>query len=180
MGVNKMHNNLILQKITGYFLEIIAIYYLSSHYHDFFTHSRSIDMMFPSPGLDSSLSEVSQYNKINEKETFNKFLNALYENGEIYFDTRQIKSLLQNDAYQFVNKKLENIKFDFLNFCERNIFYQQKNSCRSLKSICRLFIKMHIKQYPNDIKKLTLFPSINDQLQSFLTYENKFACQSYV
>ena len=36
-------------KITGYFLEIIGIYYLSSNHHEFFLHSRSADMLFPYP-----------------------------------------------------------------------------------------------------------------------------------
>ena len=161
--------------MIGYFLEIIAIYYLSLNHHDFFTNSRSIDMIFPSPSLYFSSSQI-----FNEKEIFKKFLKALHDNGEIHFDTRQIKVLLQTEAYQFLNKKLENKKFDFMNFFEKNISYQQQNSCRSLKSICRIFIKMHIKQYPNDIKQLTVFPVINDQLETFLTYENKFACESYV
>ncbi|CAF1565468.1 unnamed protein product, partial [Rotaria sordida] len=116
--------------------------------------------------------------KNDEKEIFHKFLNALYDNGEIYFDIHQIKILLKNDAYQFLNKKLENKKIDFIKFLETNIFYRQRNSCRTLKSICRLSIKMHIKQYPNDIKQLKSFPLINDQLQMFLIYENRFAFES--
>ncbi|CAF1109755.1 unnamed protein product [Adineta steineri] len=174
------NNNLIRQKMIGYFLEIIVIYYLSSHHHDYFIHSRSIDMIFPSPALYPALSDINQFTKNNEQETFRKFLHALHINGEIYFDISQIKHLLQSDAYQFINKKLENKKIDFINFFERNITFQQKNSCRSLKSICRVCIKMHIKQYPNDIKQLPSFPSINERLQDFLTYENKFTFQSYV
>jgi hypothetical protein len=91
-----------------------------------------------------------------------------------------MKILFQSDIYQFLNKKLENKKIGFMNFCEKTIFYQQQNRCRSLKSICRFNIKMHIKQFPIDIKQLPLFPSINDQLQKFLTYENKFTFESHV
>jgi len=88
--------------------------------------------------------------------------------------------LLQSDAYQFLNKKLENKKIGFINYFDTILRYQQENSCRSLKSLCRLSIKMHIKQYPNDIKSLSLYPSINDQLLTYLTYENKYAFQSFV
>ncbi|CAF4220836.1 unnamed protein product, partial [Rotaria sp. Silwood2] len=173
------NNNLIRQKMTGYFLEIIGIYYLSSNHHEFFTNSRSIDMIFPSPILYSTLSsQLIQTYKNDEKDIFHKFLNALYDNGEIYFDIYQIKILLKNDAYQFLNKKLENKKNDFIKFLETNIFYRQRNSCRTLKYLCRLSIKMHIKQYPNDIKQLKLFPRINNQLLMFLIYENKFAFES--
>jgi len=163
--------------MIGYFLEIIAIYYLSSNHPDYFQNSRSIDMIFPSPSLYLLSSQTS---KTDEQITFNKFIKALHDNGEIYFDIRQIKILLQNDAYQFLNKKLDNKKINFLNFFEKTIYSQQQNSCRSLKSICRLVIKMHIKQYPNDIKQLTLLPLINDQLPNFLIYENQFALKSYV
>jgi hypothetical protein len=93
---------------------------------------------------------------------------------------RQIKILLQSDAYQFLNKKLENKKIGFINFFEGNIRSQRSNSCRSLKSTCRLFIKMHIKQFPDDIKHLSLCPSMTDRLLTYLTYENKFAFESYV
>jgi hypothetical protein len=96
-------------------------------------------MIFPSPSLYLSSSQKFQ---LHEKDIFKKFLRALHDNGEVHFDIRQIKLLLQNEAYQFVNKKLENKKFDFINFFEKNISHQQQNSCRSLKSICRLFIKM--------------------------------------
>jgi hypothetical protein len=163
--------------MTGYFLEIIAIYYLSSNHSDFFKNSRSVDMIFPSPSLYLLSSQTF---KTDEQITFNKFLKALLDNGEISFDIRQIKILLQNDAYQFLNKKLENKKIGFINFLEKNISSQQQNTSRSLKSICRLVIKMNIKQYPNDIKQLGLFPSINDQLLNFLIYENQFAFESYV
>ena len=151
--------------------EIVAIYYLSSNHQDFFKNSRSIDMIFSSPSLNSSLFQVCQSNKDDEKETVKKFLHALDDNGEIYFDIRQIKILLQSDAYQFLNKKLETKKNDFLNFLEKNICYPQQNSCRSLKSICRLLIKMHIKQYPNDIKQLIIFPTISDHLQNFFNLQ---------
>ncbi|UJR22748.1 hypothetical protein I4U23_025780 [Adineta vaga] len=178
---NRSLNSLRRQKIIGYFLEIIVIYYLSSHYHDFFIHSRSIDMIFPSPALYSSLPNLYQYNKDEERETFRRFLCAIHDNGEISFDLRQIRLILQSDGYQFVNKKLENKKFDFIHFFERNILYQQQNVCRSLKSLCRLVIKMRIKQYPTDIKQLSLYPFINDRLLNFLIYNNnKFAFQSYV
>jgi hypothetical protein len=134
-------------------------------------------MIFPSPSLYLLSSQTS---KIDEQITFNKFLKSLYDNGEIDFDICQIKILLQNDAYQFLNKKLENKKIGFMNFFEKNIYYQQQNSCRSLKSICRFVIKMNIKKYPNDIKYLTLFPSINERLQNFLIYQNQFAFESHV
>ncbi|CAF1607965.1 unnamed protein product [Rotaria sp. Silwood1] len=174
------NNNLIREKFIGYFLEIIGIYYLSSNHNDFFNNSRSIDMIFPSPTLLSLTlsSQFAQSYNIDDKEIFQKFLNILYNNGEIYFNLHQIKILLKNDAYQFLNKKLENKKIDFIKFLETNIFYRQRNSCRTLKSICRIYIKMHIKQYPNDIKQLKLFPFINDQLHMFLIYENKFAFES--
>jgi hypothetical protein len=118
--------------------------------------------------------------KDNDTSTFSKFLRKLIDNGEILFDMRQIKVLLQSDAYQFLNKKLENKKIGFINFFDPIICYQQENSCRSLKSICRLYIKMNIKQFPNDIKHLSLYPSINDQLLTYLTYENKYTFESYV
>jgi len=129
-------------------------------------------MIFPSPSVYLLSSKSS---KIDEQITFNKFLKYLHNNGEIYFDIRQIKLILQNESYQFINQKLENKKIDFIKFFEKNICYQQQNSCRSLKSLCRFIIKMNIKQYPNDIKQLRLFPSINNQLQKFLTYDNQFA-----
>lgn len=166
--------------MTGYFLEMIVIYYLSSHYHEFFIHSRSIDMIFPSPALYSSFPNIYQHNKEEEKETFRRFLRALHDNGEIHFDLRQVRLILQSDSHQFVNKKLENKKFDFMHFFERTISHQQQNSCRSLKSLCRLVIKIHVNQYPSDIKQLSLYPSINDRLLNFLIYDNKFAFQSYV
>lgn len=111
---------------------------------------------------------------------FNKFLRKFYDNGEILFDIRQIKVLLQSDSYQFINKKLENKKIGFINFFDTILRYQKENSCRSLKSLCRLTIKMHIKQYPNDIKSLSLYPSINDKLLTYLTYENEYAFESFV
>lgn len=37
------------QKILGYFVEIIAIYYLSTSHREFFLHSRSTEMLFPYP-----------------------------------------------------------------------------------------------------------------------------------
>jgi predicted SnoaL-like aldol condensation-catalyzing enzyme len=122
----------------------------------------------------------SSENDQKEKNTpiFTKFLSKLYDNGEISFDIRQIRVLLQSDAYQYLNKKLENKKIGFINFFETILHYQRENSCRSLKSLCRLSIKMHIKQYPNDIKQLSLYPSINDQLLTYLTYENKYAFES--
>jgi hypothetical protein len=120
----------------------------------------------------------------NQKEknssTFTKFLRQLHDNGEILFDIRQIKALLQSDSYQFLNKKLENKKLNFIHFFETILRYQKENSCRSLKSICRLAIKMRVKQFPNDIKQLSLYPSITDQLLTYLTYENKYAFESYV
>jgi hypothetical protein len=158
--------------MTGYFFEIITIYYLSSNHADYFHNSRCIGMIFPSPSIDFF---PAQSSKFDEQVTFEKFLQILHDNGEISFDIRQIKFLLQNDAHQFLNKKLENKKIGLMKF-----FSQQKNSCQSLKSICRLVIKMHIKQFPNDIKKLTLFPAINNRLQYFLIYQNQFAFESDV
>ncbi len=164
--------NIRQQKITGYFFEIIAIYYLSSNPADFFRNSRSVDMILPSPSLD--FFSTPQSSIADEQITFEKFLQALDDNGEISFDISQIKLLLQSDVYQFLNKKLENKKVDLIKF-----FSQQKNSCRSLKSICRLVIKMHIKQFPNDIKNLPSLPIINDQLQHFLIYQNPFTFKSH-
>lgn len=172
------NNSSTQQKITGYFLEVIAIYYLSSNLSDFLRNSRSIDMIFPSPCLYSLSSYLTS--KTDEKAIFEKFLQTLYDNGEINFDIRQIKILLQNNLYQFINKKLENKKIDFINFCEKNLISQQQNSCRSLKSICRFVIKMNVKQYPHDIKYLTLLPKINGQLKNFLIYQNQFAFESYI
>jgi hypothetical protein len=159
------------QRLAGYFFEIIAIYYLSNSHADFFRTSRCVDMIFPSPSLDFF---PAQLTKTDEKLTFEKFLQALDDNGEISFDLRQIKLLLQSDAHQFLNKKLENKKIGFVKF-----FTQQKNSCRSLKSICRLVIKMRVKQFPNDITQLNLFPAINDRLQYYLIYQNQFAFESH-
>ena len=88
--------------------------------------------------------------------------------------------LLQSDAYQFINKKLENKKIAFLNFLETILHSPRESSCRSLKSLCRCTIKLHLKQYPDDIKQLTLFPSFTDQLLNYLTYENKYAFESLV
>jgi hypothetical protein len=67
-----------------------------------------------------------------------------------------------------------------MNFFDTILRFQRENSCRSLKSLCRLAIKMHIKQYPNDIKQFPLYPSLNDQLLNYLTYENKYAFESFV
>ena len=93
---------------------------------------------------------------------------------------RQLKQLLQTDAHQFLNHKLENKRVAFIQFLERNLRAQQRASCRSLKSICRVLIKRTLKHYPSDIQQLTLIPAINDQLHHFLTYENQFAFESYV
>lgn len=48
IGTN--HNR---QKILGYFLETIAIYYLSAYHQDFFLSSRSKEMLFPRPSIAS-------------------------------------------------------------------------------------------------------------------------------
>lgn len=165
------------EKILGFFLEITAIYYLSSNHLEFFRNSRSIDMIFPSPSLYLLSSQSSH---ADEQISFKKFLHALHENGEIHFDIRQIKQLLQTEAHQFLNQKLENKKLGFIQFLERNLLAQQQNSCRSLKSICRMMIKNNLKHYPSDIQQLNLIPMINEQLQQFLTYENQFAFESYV
>ena len=110
---------------------------------------------------------------------FAKFLSKLYDNGEILFSLHQIKILLQSEEYQFLNKKLENKKVDFINFFQTIIRYQHENSCRSLKSICRLSIKTNIKQFPDGIKQLSTYPSMNDRFLTYLTYENKYALDSY-
>ncbi|CAF4688043.1 unnamed protein product, partial [Rotaria sp. Silwood1] len=166
---NKTNMNSIRQKIIGYFLEIIAIYYISTNHYEYFIHSRSKDMLFPYP---SSTLNSEDYQKEKDISLFNKFLRTLNDNGEISFNVHQIKVLLQSDEYQFLNKKLENKKIGFINFFETIIRYQQDNSCRSLKTICRLSIKMHIKQFPDDIKQLSTYPSMNDRLITYLTYEN--------
>ncbi|UJR26278.1 hypothetical protein I4U23_007618 [Adineta vaga] len=177
MTNNKNNSNSTRQKMFGYFVEILAIYYLSTHHHEYFITSRSTDMLFPYPS-----SILSSEDCQNDKDTsvFSKFLRKLYDNGEIYFDIRQIKVLLQSDAYQFLNKKLENKKIGFLNFFDTILRYQQETSCRTLKSLCRLTIKMHLKQFPNDIKHFSLYPSMTDRLLTYLTYENKYAFESSV
>lgn len=176
---NRPHGSPLGLKLTGYFVELIAVYYLSAHYHDFFTASRSIDMIFPSPALHSSSSpNIYQYSKRDEKETFHRFLRALHDNGEVHFDLRQVRTLVPSEAHQFVNKKLENKKFEFMNFIERTVVYQQRNCCRSLKSLCRLTIKMNLKRFPQDIQALPSYPPINSRLQSYLAYSNPFAFQS--
>jgi hypothetical protein len=112
---------------------------------------------------------------------FSKFLQRLNDNGEIVFDWRQIKILLQSDTHQFLNKKLENKKIGLLNFLETHRRVLSSSlSCRSLKSFCRYTIKMHVKRFPQDIKQFSLYPSINDRLLTFLTYENKYAFESFV
>jgi hypothetical protein len=67
-----------------------------------------------------------------------------------------------------------------MNFFDTILRFQRENSCRSLKSLCRISIKMHMKQFPNDIKQLPLHPSLTDQLLTYLTYENKYAFESFV
>ncbi|CAF1091010.1 unnamed protein product [Rotaria sordida] len=166
---NKTNINSTKQKMIGYFLEIIGIYYICKNHHEFFIHSRSKDMLFPYPSSTLNF-EDSQQEK--DSNLFNKFLCKIYDNGEITFNLNQIKLLLRSDEYQFLNKKLENKKIGFMNFFETIIHYQQENSCRSLKSICRLSIKMHIKQFPDDIKQLSTSPLMNDRLITYLTYEN--------
>lgn len=178
-GNTKTNNNLTRQKLTGYFLEMIGVYYLSSNHRDYFVNSRSTDMIFPSPSVYSFLpSANSLFSENDEQETFHKFLNAIHDNGEIHFEPQYIRILLQTDAYKFLNKKLENKKFDFMHFLQANILHQQRKSCRTLKSLCRLSIKMHINQYPNDIKQLKIFPFINNQLYAYLTYDNRFYLES--
>ncbi|CAF3984530.1 unnamed protein product [Rotaria sp. Silwood2] len=174
---NKTNVNSIRQKIIGYFLEIIAIYYIFTNHYEFFIHSRSKDMLFPYP---SSTLNSEDYQNDKDISLFNKFLRKLNDNGEISFNLHQIKVLLQSDEYQFLNKKLENKKIGFINFFETIIHHQQENSCRSLKSICRLSIKMHIKQFPDDIKQLSTYSSMNDRLLTYLTYENKYIFESNV
>lgn len=178
------------KKITGYFLEIIVIYYLTTQYSQFFIESRTKDMLFPKPTKYTSKKKqnlsifVVLFSSDEEPITlkFEKFLRILHDNGEVIFDIRQVRMLLQSDAYQFINKKLENKKFAFINFFENLVRTQRESSssCQSLKSLCRYTIKMHIKQYPHDIKQLTLFPLLTDQLLNYLTYENKYAFESLI
>ncbi|CAF4746800.1 unnamed protein product, partial [Rotaria socialis] len=174
---NKTNINATLQKMIGYFLEIIAIYFIFSKHHDYFIQSRTKDMLFPYP---SSALNAEDCQKENDTNLFSRFLRKLYDNGEIIFNSQQIKILLQSDQFQFLNKKLENKKIEFLNFFDTIIRYQQENACRSLKSLCRLSIKTHIKQFPDDIKQLPLHSSTNDRILTYLTYENKYIYESYV
>ncbi|CAF4247860.1 unnamed protein product [Rotaria magnacalcarata] len=174
---NKTNINAARQKMIGYFLEIIAIYFIFSKHHDYFIQSRSKDMLFPYPS--SALNE-EDCQKENDTNLFSKFLRKLYDNGEIIFNSHQIKVLLQSDEFQFLNKKLENKKIGFLNFFDTIIRYQHENACRSLKSLCRLTVKTHIKHFPDDIKQLPLHSSANDRILSYLTYENKYTYESYV
>ncbi len=51
MTNNKTNMNSNRQKMMGYFLEIIAIYYLYTNHHEFFINSRSTDMLFPYPSM---------------------------------------------------------------------------------------------------------------------------------
>ena len=112
---------------------------------------------------------------------FTKFVEQLKENGEVQFDLRQMKMLLQSDAYQFLNKKLENKKVGFVNFLETNLrILCNRCSSRTLKSLCRSTIKMQVKQFPQNIQQFSLLPSMNDRLLTYLTYENKYALESYV
>ena len=48
-------DKLLRSKMSGYFLEMLAIYYLASNHREFFTHSRSTEMMFPSPSASAML-----------------------------------------------------------------------------------------------------------------------------
>ena len=88
--------------------------------------------------------------------------------------------LLQSDAYQFINKKLENKKIAFMNYLESILRSQREYSCRSLKSLCRVTIKMNLKEYPHDLQQLRFIPSLTDRLFNYLTYENKYTLQSLV
>lgn len=169
-GTNPNRQN----NILGYFLETIVIYYLSTYHRDYFLNSRSKEMLFPYPSIALSSDEDK------DQILFNKFLKTIHDNGEIHFDIRPIRLLLQSDAYQFLNKKLENKKIGFLNFFETILRFQRDCSCRSLKTLCRLKIKMSIQHFPNDIKQLALYPTITDRLLNYLTYENKFALESFV
>ena len=134
--------------------------------------------MMPISSLCSSSSEDCHTSQ--DTSIFSKFLRKLFDNGEVHFDMRQMKLLLQSDAYQFVNKKLENKKIGFINFFETIIRCQQETSCGTLKSLCRLKIKMHVEHFPNDIKHFSIYPSMTDRLLTYLTYENKYAFESYV
>jgi hypothetical protein len=179
-------------------MEILIVYYLSAYHVDYFLHSRSIDMILPSPSIDLLAKEslpfvvdpivfVSfrfceyllrfsscsrQFN--DQRILFEKFLDALDNNGEIKFTCRQIDTILEHDAYRFTTKKLQHRTKDFTNFLHNHLVYREKNRCRSLKSLCRQSIKMNIEHYPNDIEQLTCISSLNIQLRTYLVYENRF------
>ena len=93
-----------------------------------------------------------------------------------------MKIILQSDSHQFLNKKLENKKIGLVNFLDQHIrpLSTSSRSCRSLKSFCRWKIKMNVKEFPQDIQHLSLSPKIDQRLLTYLTYENKFASESFV
>lgn len=99
------------------------------------------------------------------------------ENGEVHVDLRQLKVVLQSENFQFLNKKLENRRVGFLNFVE-NLF--RVRSVRTLKSFCRSTIKMEMKFYPENVERLSIGRQLNERLRSFLTFDNKFAFDSFV
>ena len=168
------------QKIFGFFFEIISIYFLSNYHSEYFQNSRSIDMIFPSPSVYLYASSSSS-TLADQQIVFKRFQQLLHDNGENHFDQQTIRRFLHNNTtYQFINRKLENKKSNLINFMEKTIIYQQKNTCRSLKSLCRIVIKTNLRQYPDDVKQLTLYSTMNEQLQNFLVFSNPFVFESTV
>ncbi|CAF0758676.1 unnamed protein product [Didymodactylos carnosus] len=174
-------------KYIGFFIEIIAFYYIYSNHNEFYTNNRPNEQMFQRKNLLTSIDQTSQITTLSilnsrqsqsHNDLFEKFLNILYQNGEIQFDLRQIKNLLQMEAYQFINKKLENKKVGFIQFIETiDKKYGQNMKPSTLKSLCRYRIKMCLKQFPIDIRQLNM--SISENLQKYLSYDNKYIFESY-
>lgn len=149
----------------GFFLEILIIYYLSTHQTDSFLRSRSINMIFPSPSRDQQ-----RHDKPDERQTFQRFLRAFDQNAELTFDREKIFSIFQRDSFQFLQRKLSNeIKRDFLTFLQNNDLLSRRQP-RSLKSLCRQMLKIRLNNYPDDIDQLNCSKS----LRFYLRYENFF------
>lgn len=64
MTNNKNNTNAIRPKIIGFFVEIIAIYYIFTKHNDYFIHSRSKDMLFPYPP------SIKKYKIVNNSLTY--------------------------------------------------------------------------------------------------------------
>lgn len=152
----------------GFFLELLIIYYLFSQQSESFRHSRSIEMIFPSPALNLSTSRDPPKTSDDIHSTFERFLVALQESGEIHFNREMVLSLLHQDALQFLQRKLSSTKRDFLSFLETHRLLHRYS--RSLKSLCRQIIKMHVQHYPDDIEQF----SCSALLRSYLLYEDSF------